>query len=164
MKAVFFILIAALAGTSSGWFYSFSAGNAFKNEQCYILLKANYQSERGNEHIESVITLSLLPNKGRITVNSELKTADNISTSLMQRMDFVYDAPKNDEYTLKINSLVDSSSNERIPEGTSTYTKSLLKIYLTDPKTIKLKIKKEHNGDYILYNNVIPWLYCNRMK
>lgn len=162
MKTILFMIITAITAGVLGWLYSPRSGEGFKNEQCYILLKSHYESDQGNEYVDSVITLSFLSNKGTITANTSLTTTDNITVPLMQRMDFTYDTPKSDEYTLKINGLMNSTLNELIPKSTTSYMKNILNVFLTNPKEIKVRIKKDKNGNFVMYNNVIPWSYCNR--
>lgn len=164
MRSFLVIIMLAIAGTVSGWLYSLSANVKINNTQCYILLKNNYQSEQGDEYLDSTITFSFLSNQGTTVANFSLITTDNKMVSLTQRMAFDYAVSQNDEYTLTINKILNSNLQGQIPENTSFYIKNILNTYLIKPQEIKIRIRKGKNGDYIMYNNVIPWVYCNRIK
>lgn len=152
------------AGVFMGWKYSSPSSPGFINEQCYVLLKSRYESDTGVEYFDAVITFSFLSDRGTITANAELTTADKVKTPLMQRMNFTYAPPNNNEYTLKIVSVMNSSLADHLSVGTSRYMRNMLNINLVSPSGIKIRIMPEKSGDYLIYNNVIPWAYCNDMS
>lgn len=164
MRNQLIIILLAIAGAASGWLYSLSEKVKINNTQCYVLLKNSYQSEQGNEYIDSSITFSFLSNQGTAVANFSLITTDNKMVSLTQRMAFDYTLTQNDEYTLTINKILNNHLQQQIPENISFYIKNILDTYLINPKEIKIRIKKGKNGDYVMYNNVIPWVYCNKIK
>jgi hypothetical protein len=162
VRKILFIFLMGVAGVIFAVSVSPSrVTTGFDNERCYVLLKSWYKSDIGMESLDAVITFSFLKESGTITANAVLTTTDNKTIPLLQRMNFTFSPPKNDEYTLKVVSVMNPSLDDSLPQEMSQYMRNVLNVHLVTPEGIKFRILPEKEGNYIIYNNIIPWVFCN---
>lgn len=160
---VYFLVIAIILGVTLGCNFK-KKSNELTNGKCYALLKASYKSDFGIESFDGVITFYFLKNKGSIFINAQLTTIDNVKIPLSQRMNIVFSPSKNGDYTLKVVSLMNKSLEDQTQEKISPHMRNMIDTHLINPSNLNIRLTPDKNNGYLIYNNIIPWVYCNNIR
>ena len=135
-----------------------------RNESCYALFKGTYKNKHGTEHFNALITFSLQDRKGVIAINSSLITEGGKTTTLINNINFTYELTEKRKYSLKnISTTNKYFSNELLPAETSDFMRNLINTYFSSPDSLIIDIIKLKSGDFLVYQNVDPWFYCNKL-
>lgn len=162
MPLIILILLGSAVGL--GFLYDFHTQSKIENMKCHIILNASYESDLGEEKINAVVSISFIKPKGNMNINAIVNTTEDKKFPISQRLAFSYSSPKNNEYVLKITDTMNKNVEDVLPKNLSPFMRSMIYTHFINPDILTFRITPEHDGNYLISSNVIPFGYCNNSE